>query len=67
MSTTVRISSEAALRETLALADYYRNRNLILAEQLAMIDEERDALTAEVEALKAAATLSPAAEPERAQ
>ncbi len=41
----VQISAEAALRETAELAEYFRNRNLILAHQL-------DATRRELEALK---------------
>lgn len=53
MSTnTVRISPEAALRETMELAEFYRNRNLILAEQLAAASRELEVVRAELEAVK---------------
>ncbi len=49
---TIRISSEAALRETMELADYYKNRNLILAEKLVELGKELEQAKAELETLR---------------
>lgn len=51
----VMISAPAALRETTALAEHYRNRNLILAEQLAQAGDKIAALEAELAAAKKSA------------
>ena len=51
----VPISAPAALRETTALAEHYRNRNLILAEQLAQADDKIAKLQAELAAAKQSA------------
>lgn len=51
----VMISAPAALRETTALAEHYRNRNLILAEQLAQAGDKIAALEAELAAALEAA------------
>lgn len=48
----VMISAAAALRETTVLAEHYRNRNLILAEQLAQAGDRIAALEAELAASK---------------
>ena len=45
---TIKISSEAALRETMELAEFYRNRNLILAEEVKVLREENEALKAQL-------------------
>lgn len=50
MSNAVPISPEAALRETMQLADFYRNRNLILAEELVTLNRELAQVKAELEA-----------------
>ena len=53
----VMISAPAALRETTALAEHYRNRNLILAEQLAQAGDKIAALEAELAAASSRPTL----------
>lgn len=52
MSNNVPISAEAALRETMELAAFYRNRNLLLAEELAVLNKELAQVKAELEALR---------------
>ncbi len=53
MSNTVPIAAATALQEAQALADYYRNRNLLLAQALAEARARIAALEADLAAAPA--------------